>query len=95
MGYKIKYGNATQKTKITYTSSHYFRIALVALTSLVIIFAILSVGKDTLRTYFIPGNPDVTQAAFSQMITDLSNGESLGDAFVVFCKEIIQSAKLT
>ena len=84
MGYKIRYGNAKQKAKITYTSSQYIKIALMVVTLIVIMFAIFSVGKDTLRTYLIPGNPDVTQAAFSQMITDLSNGESFKDAFTVF-----------
>ena len=36
-----------------------------------------------------PGDPTVTTAAFSGMVDDIGAGESVREAFLTFCKEII------
>ena len=57
----------------------------------VIIGLIMSVPK--LHEYLIPGDPDVTSAAFSQLVSDMQSGESFGDAVTAFCREIITNAE--
>ena len=42
--------------------------------------------------YLIPGNPEVTAAAFSEMIQQVDNGNPVGEAFLVFCEEILSNA---
>ena len=40
----------------------------------------------------IPGDPAVTTAAFSGMVDDIGAGESVRQAFLTFCREIIVHA---
>lgn len=42
--------------------------------------------------FLIPGDPAVTTAAFSEMVDDIGAGESVRQAFLSFCKEIIINA---
>ena len=44
-----------------------------------------------LYRYFIPGDPDVTVPAFSTMVDRVGDGDSVRDALVEFCKEIIMN----
>ena len=50
-------------------------------------------GKwQTVTDYLIPGDPAVTQAAFSEMTAQLYGGESWEDAVVAFCREVVDGA---
>lgn len=42
--------------------------------------------------WLLPGDPAVTEAALTEMIDRLSNGEAFGDAVTAFCKEIVAGA---
>ena len=53
----------------------------------ILIIALLSIRES--RGFFIPGDPEETREAFSQLIDDLRSGDTLGDAVMTFCKEII------
>ena len=46
-----------------------------------------------LLRFLIPGDAAVTTVAFSGMVDDISTGESVRQAFLNFCKEIILNAK--
>lgn len=39
-----------------------------------------------------PGDPSVTEAALTQMVTDIKNGNSVSDAITAFCTDIISHA---
>ena len=43
---------------------------------------------DMLR-FLIPGDPDVTAAAFSEMVERVEMGEPLRESLLAFCREII------
>lgn len=43
--------------------------------------------------FLIPGDAAVTTAAFSGMVDDIGAGESVRQAFLTFCREIIINAK--
>lgn len=47
-------------------------------------------GTRMLREFLIPGEPTVTQAAFSEMVTEIQAGEPLGDAVTAFCRQIVE-----
>lgn len=49
-------------------------------------------NSEVLR-FLIPGDVAVTTAAFSGMVDDISTGDSVRQAFLNFCKEIILNAK--
>ena len=53
---------------------------------------VLSLRLYGIPDFLIPGDPQVTKAAASLMIDQLQNGDSLGDAVAVFCKEILHGA---
>ena len=46
-------------------------------------------GRLWLRDLLLPGNEDVTAAALESMVTDLRDGEAIGQAVESFCKEIL------
>jgi len=58
-----------------------------------VLICILTLGRAEVRSkleqWLIPGNPQVAKAAFSLMLDDLRDGESLGEAVTTFCNEII------
>lgn len=45
--------------------------------------------QGKLYRYLLPGNPDVTISAFSTMVESVGEGDSVKDAVVAFCQEII------
>ena len=54
-----------------------------------VVVAFYIIAASGLLRYCIPGEPGVTAAAFSEMVTEIEEGESVRDAFIDFCKEII------
>lgn len=49
--------------------------------------------KQLLWDIFLPGAGESTQAAFSQMISDLRSGDSIQDAVSAFCMEILEDVQ--
>lgn len=49
------------------------------------------VSSGVLR-HLIPGDPNVTTAAFSLLVEEIAEGESVRDAFFAFCREIVVNA---
>lgn len=60
--------------------------------SIAVIAMMYMVASGGLLQYLIPGDPDVTTAAFSTLVDEIGEGEPVREAFVEFCKEIIFSA---
>lgn len=50
-------------------------------------------GADKLQQILLPCDPDVTSAAFSELIVNLDRGDDLTDAVTAFCREITQHAE--
>lgn len=95
MGYKILY-NPEMKEKFPEAKRNMFTqkfikvLAVAAIT--VLIFSVL--GRENVVDYFIPGDPDITQAAFETMVNELKNGAAVKNAVAVFCREIITGAEI-
>ena len=91
MSYRIEYGTAVPLKYQSKKRKSHFR-TLTALCILLFAFAVGEFwpdGRLVLRRYFLPGEPSVTEQAFSRMISDLTEGVALEDAMVAFCQQII------
>ena len=94
MGYMIYYGKECEAEHNWNTRSngrHKRRI----IAAVIICAALLAaaMGKtDAMQNLLIPGNPEVTKAAFAQFSDDIRNGEHLDEAITAFCREIINHA---
>lgn len=49
-------------------------------------------SMDKLRQMLIPGDPEVTGRAASEMVSQLHEGVPVGDAVQAFCREILDEA---
>ncbi len=96
MGYRIEYGQTITKVKLKEKVRN-IRIEWLLKTiaaGCVLLFLAFLWGKENVRTFFIPGDPDVTGHAAKCFVEDVRNGESISDAFAAFCMEIIENAGL-
>ena len=65
-----------------------FPIKPVAIT-LGILVALFVVHRLDVLHWIIPGDPAVTTGAFSSMVEDVRSGQTVSDAIVSFCKNVI------
>ena len=92
MSYRIEYGTAVPaKFQQKERKSH-----VRTLTALCILLFALGVGRFwpdgrlVLQKFFLPGEPSVTEQAFSTMVSDLTGGTSLETAMIAFCQQILE-----
>ena len=91
MSYRIEYGSAVPLRFQEKTRRSHLRM----LTALCMLLFALGVGKfwpdgqRMLREFFLPGEPTVTEQAFSGMIGRLTDGVPLEEAMAAFCQQII------
>ncbi len=94
MGYQICYGQKVTKKcfsepkKFNKSKTTLIWICILCLT---LAFS-LSKNKDAIINFLLPGDKDVTQSAITAFAEDLRQGESIRDAAVDFCREIIENA---
>lgn len=91
MSYRIEY-NPEKNRKYPIPRTKNRKWVIVALTALVLLFALLKFdGSKTISSWLIPGDPEITVAAFSDMVADIRSGEPAGEAVTAFCLEIIRN----
>ena len=95
MSYRIEYGTSVpQKFQPQQVKRH-----IRTMTAVCILLFSLAVGKFwpdgrmVLQRVFLPGEPSVTEQAFSNMISELRDGETLEKVVVAFCQEILDHGK--
>lgn len=95
MGYRITYdGTGGVRTKTFYQPKRLpCLIGAFLILFLLLTCAFWPEGKDQIKQILIPGDPDITQQAVSDLIVDLQNGESISDSVTAFCREIISHGK--
>ena len=96
MGYTIQYGPAGKAEAAWHAKRRKKAGAILAVCVLAVVFAamVLSGGFEEIKNYLIPGDPEVTQAAFAQFTEDIRQGDTVGDAITAFCREIIDGAEI-
>lgn len=91
MSYRIIYGQASSKQyppqKRKSRLAAFLPCALLAFVLLTRLF--WPEGTEALRELLIPGDADITTAAFSALVEDVRQGEALPEALRVFCREIL------
>jgi len=56
--------------------------------------ALLAVPKDKLEYWLLPGDPEVTARALSELVETLRQGANAGQAVAAFCRSIVRGAGL-
>ena len=94
MGYKIQYGHTMTKTFLRESERKNIRIPSIKwiIIACVLLLAVYLSGAGYLD-FLIPGNKEVTAAAFSAMVEDVQNGKHVNTAFTEFCLEILDNAQ--
>lgn len=97
MGYRIEYDPALNRkypVKVRSGKGKMLLLSAVMLTGFVL--GLIGIKNSAaLKNWLLPGDPQVTEAAFSSMIADIRAGEQVGDAITAFCLEIMKNAKIT
>lgn len=83
MAYRIDYPGRRKKRRFPYWI--FLILAFVVL---------LAVPKDDLEYWLIPGNPEVTAQALSELVKTLRQGTNAGQAVAAFCGSILRGAGL-
>lgn len=91
MAYQIRYGDMAI-IKETKQARKPFMKWIAALCG--VLFLALMLRLKPVQDFLIPGDPDVTRAAFSSFTQELRNGEGFRDAAAVFCRQVIESDTL-
>lgn len=90
MGYRINYD--TVKIKHEKKTNKKFPV-LLACTLGLIVGLHLSGAAEQIRTVLLPGDPDVTKYAITELVESLGEGESFSDAFTAFCQTIVSDGE--
>ena len=92
MGYKIQYEiGESEKIYISTRQADRKKRITIVLVCILVLSMLLSPLRNRILRYLIPGDPEVTTRAFSQMLRDLEKGDSLKTAVSVFCETVIQN----
>ena len=83
MAYRIDYPGRRKKRRFPYWI--FLILAFVVL---------LAVPKDDLEYWLLPGNPEVTAQALSELVKTLRQGTNAGQAVAAFCGNILRGAGL-
>lgn len=83
MAYRIDYPGRRKKRRFPYW------------IFLILAFAVLlAVPKDDLEYWLLPGDPEVTAQALSELVKTLRQGTNAGQAVAAFCGNILRGAGL-
>ena len=94
MGYRISYENGGIKTPV-HEKKMIQKGTVVKLSICIVslcLVGILHQSKE-LRRCFIPGNPDVTEAAVTELVDSIRQGDRFEDAITTFCRHIIDNGE--
>lgn len=92
MSYRVDYNPEMKKRYPTLSKIRKQLPLKPLILSVVIIAGVYGIFSSGVLRWFIPGEPAVTTAAFSEMVEDIGAGEPVREAFLTFCKEIIVNA---
>ncbi len=92
MSYRIEYAKDKKHRVSRFPQGTGF---LVAICVVALLAALEFSGlKEKILLRIVPGDAEVTAAAFEGLVTDLKEGTGAADAITSFCQEIVKNAKL-
>ena len=91
MSYRIEYGPPVPPQYVKKPRPLHLQImtAVCLLLFSLLVRQFFPAGTNKLRQILLPGTPTVTQQALETFLTDVRTGAPVGDAFYVFCSQII------
>lgn len=97
MGYNIQYGRTVEKSMICEVRGrNKNRIRLTCTIVLIaVMFLVYLCNIKKIRSFLLPGDSSVTEAAISCFIEDMQEGKPFCDAITAFCLEIINHASIS
>jgi len=97
MGYQIRYGETRvkEKIKLPFRGKSRKRFIGVLIGSVICIILGLVARNERVQDILIPGDADVTRAAFGCFVDEVQSGSTMIEAATVFCKEILEGAKVS
>ena len=91
MAYQIRYGTSkyeqSHQQKKVWNRKYWF-------AATILLFALWQLCGQAPGKWLLPGDPEVTTAALTQLQKDLRSGESIHAALTAFCEEIIDGAAM-
>lgn len=94
MGYQIMYSPEDNHKYPAYKPVRKNKWVIPAvLTAVLLAAAARPQVRSALENWLIPGDKDVTKAAFSLMLEDIRTGEPVSQAVSAFCREILENGK--
>lgn len=96
MSYTIQYGSSGKleddwNVQYRREKGHIIKRVLLCILGLAFL---ISLKFETVQNFLIPGDAEVTKAAFFQFTEDIQSGEQFKDAVYTFCREIIDHAEI-
>ena len=97
MAYRIEYSEGIlQKSDVMQRKSGRSMTSVIAIVVAIVgVVAIYCIGRNRLYDVLIPGDPAVTEAAAIKFVEEIQQGTTIIDAFGVFCREVINGAKIS
>jgi len=91
VGYLIRYDPENDKK---YPIHKHTRRQTVLVLGCVIalLIGLMAIWSQELRMLLIPGDPYVTQAAFTEMVSEVRQGEPVLETVTAFCRQILEVA---
>ena len=93
MGYRIQYGKTTRMERVASPrASKKVTVVKTVIILGVLMFAVF-LGRLGFLNFLIPGDKEVTKAAFHAMLDDVREGKDVKTAITAFCAEILDNAE--
>ena len=94
MAYRIEYRDGTVSKIIVAQEGKKNKRIIRVLAIICALMLIYSANKFPISDALIPGDPQVTKVAASKFATEIQQGNSIADAFEIFCREVICGANI-
>lgn len=94
MGYQIQYGPQKYRRR-EQKQRKVPKWLVIAICAALLTGGLTAAGLDGyIRSWLLPGDPDVTGAALDQAVQNLRDGDPVGEVVTAFCEEIIAHAQI-
>ncbi len=91
MSYRIEYDPQKNK-RYPIPSARKPGWLVITLAAVVALFALQKLAqKEKMMSWLIPGDSAITSGAFSEMLDNIREGDSVGTAVTAFCREILDN----
>lgn len=95
MSYCIEYEPHKNKLYPKFKVKKQRNLSKIIICITVLLAVVFACRAEPVRGWLIPGDPQVTSAAFSSMVEQMKQGASVQDAVTAFCVQVINGSEDT